>query len=226
MVTEEKETFTHQFTDGFTLHTCQLVEKFKLQSLCGIWRCLLLLNHHMTISQSSQLNSCCDSWTSAEVLVCIKTTWLLNVMVVLWSQSQWFAGFSQTDLCSRNKNELIIFLVLKWEQTLSDQIWWYNSLMLRTAVCTPCNAVSWNPALFPADMNTTTTVVFTSTQTHDHNKLLADLIGWLFSLSLSSCPILKPVTILLSQLHWGKQPLRRLEVHQEILDLCFDTNCI
>ena len=42
---------------------------------------------------------------------------------------------------------------------------------------TSCKAVSCNPALFPADMNTTTTVVFTSTQTHDHNKLLADLIG-------------------------------------------------
>jgi len=35
------------------------------------------------------------------------------------------------------------------------------------------------------------------------------------SLSLSFCPILKPVPVLLSQLHWGKQPLRRLEVHRK-----------
>ena len=50
---------------------------------------------------------------------------------------------------------------------------------------TPCDAVSCDPALLPVDMNTTTTIVFTSTQTHDHNKLvLVRLIGWLFPLYL------------------------------------------
>ena len=97
------------------------------------------------------------------------------------------------------------------------KIWYYNSLMDENrCLYTSCDAVSCDPALLPVDMNTTTTVVFTSTQTHDHNKLLAHLNGGLFP-SISFCPILKPVTVLLSELHWGKL---------EMLDLYFDNDCL
>ena len=120
--------------------------------------------------------SCCF-WTSAEVLVCIQTTWLLKVMMVLWNkslQSDW------SESC--DKDELMSSSVLKWENKHFEirfdalTVWWMRTLSLYILWC--CQL--WS-ALFPVDMNTTTTVVFTSTQTHDHNKLLARLIGWLFS---------------------------------------------
>ena len=73
-------------------------------------------------------------------------------------------------------------LVQCWNER---KIWCYNSLMNEDdCLYTSCDAVSCDPALLPVDMNTTTTVVFTSSQTHDHNKLLAHLIGWLFPLYL------------------------------------------
>jgi len=109
--------------------------------------------------------------------------------------------------------KLISCLVLKPENKQSQIR--LDSLMNEDTVSVHLWGCQLESALFPVHINTTTTVVFTSTHTHDHNKLLAALIGWLLSLSLSFCPILKPVPVLLSQLHWGKQPLRRLEVHRK-----------
>lgn len=168
-----------------------------------------------TCWQTEEPNMSCASWTSAELLLCTKTTCSLNVMMDLWNKSQWFAASVRliSELWQRSTHQL--FSVEMREQTLWDQIWCSHTLMNEDhRLYTCCDAVSWNPALFPADMNTTTTVVFTSTQTHDDNKLVAPLIGWLLSLCLSLCPILKSVTILLSQLHWGKQQLRRLKVYR------------
>ncbi len=95
---------------------------------------------------------------------------------------------------------------------IRDQIWCCHTLINEDhCLYMCCDAVSCDPALFPADMNTTTTVVFTNNQTHDHNKLLAPLIGWLFSLCLCLCPI----SVCLSQLHLGNQPLRGLKVYRK-----------
>lgn len=97
--------------------------------------------------------------------------------MVLWNkslQSDWSE--------SSDKDELMSSSVLKWENKhfeirfVAPTVWWMRTLSLYILWC--CQL--WS-ALFPVDMNTTTTVGFTSTQTHHHNKLLSRLIGWLFS---------------------------------------------
>ena len=78
-------------------------------------------------------------------------------------------------------------LVQCWNER--TKIWCYNSLMDEDhCLYTSYNVVSCYPALLPVDMNTTTTtVVFTSTQTHDHNKHLACLIWRTVPLYLFLC---------------------------------------
>lgn len=48
--------------------------------MTDIYMMLKVLHVH---TETEQQHISCDYWTSAEVLVCTKTTWLLNVMMGL-----------------------------------------------------------------------------------------------------------------------------------------------
>ena len=88
-------------------------------------------------------------------------------------------GFSPTDLRAVTEIHLISSSLMKWENKLSQIRW------RRHRLCSSCEAVSCGPASFPVHMKTTTTVVFTSTQSNDPKQLVARLIGRLFSLCVS-----------------------------------------
>ena len=88
-------------------------------------------------------------------------------------------GFSPTDLRAVTKIHLISSSLMKWENKLSQIRW------RRHRLCPSCEAVSCGPASFPVHVKTTTTVVFTSTQSNDPKQLVARLIGRLLSLCVS-----------------------------------------
>ena len=108
-------------------------------------------------------------------------------------------GFSPTDLRAVTKIQLISSSLMKWENELSQIRWGRHRL------CSSCDAVSCGPASFPVHMKSTTTAIFTSTQSNDHKQLVARLIGRLFSLWLSVHPDFChhcPLTASLRK-HWG-----------------------
>ncbi len=164
-------------------------------------------------TQTEEPNMSCGCWTSAEVLLCTKSTCWLNGMMLFEiraSDVQLQSHWSQ----SCDQHELIRCLVLKWENKHLEirfdavTLWW-----MRTTVS--IHVVMLSAVIQLYFLYTWTQQQQSSSHPLKHTITTSFWLLWLADCSL--CLSLCPITILLSQLDWGKQ---------EILELCFDTNCV